>query len=314
MLKRFFLGLTLCFLSGCATLYNPATGKNELILIDTKSEVSLGKLLGRQVAQEFKISNDSQLNGRLKKIGAKIAQASDRQDLEYHFFVVDDKELNAFAIPGGSVYVNLGILNAANDDELAAVVAHEVGHVAARHSVKKLQVILGYQIVMSIAFNKASSLDVARAVDVMFNLISLGYSREDERLADRLSIKYTHRAGFNPRGIVSFLYKLEAEAKKQDISYHLVFLSSHPPIEERIKNMEKEIYNLEHPAQIQDRASSAQTSELKPGNVNLLSRNFSQATQPLPQASRTRKICPTCKKVYSWKYNYCPFDGTKLNQ
>ena len=246
MIKNPLLILCLFFLVGCATIYNPVIERNEFILIDTKSEVSLGQSLSQQIAREFKISDDVQLNSRLKKIGDRIARASDRQDLEYRFFVIEDKELNAFAIPGGNVYVNSAILKVANDDELATVLSHEVGHIAARHSVKKVQAALGYQIVMSIAFSKASSADVGQALDVVFNIVSLGYSREDERLADQLAIKYAYRAGFNPRGMITFLYKLEEEAKKQGATYHLIFLSSHPSLGERIKNMNKEIYDLEY--------------------------------------------------------------------
>ncbi|MDP2938894.1 MAG: M48 family metallopeptidase [Candidatus Omnitrophota bacterium] len=310
MFKKIIAILCCIFLYGCATVYNPATQKHEFILIDTKSEVSLGKSLSQQIAKEFKISDDLQLSNRLKKIANKIAEVSDRQDLEYHFFVIDDKELNAFAIPGGNVYVNTGILNAANDDELAAVVAHEVGHIAARHSVKKLQAVLGYQIVMSIALRGASSLDIANAVDVVFELITLGYSREDERLADKLAIKYTYKSGFNPKGMVTFLYKLDAEAKKKGRGYHLVFLSSHPPLEERIKNMNKEIYDLEHPSKPSDEASLPKL-ELRPSNTQLASQHFNLNSSQ-NQSSKTRKICPTCKKVYSAKYNFCPIDGARL--
>ncbi len=247
MFKRLLLIFFSILLCGCVTTYNPATGRGEFILIDTKSEIALGNSLSQQIAQEFKISDDFKLNSRLKDIGQKVAKASDRQDLEYQFFVIEDKELNAFAIPGGRVYVNSAVLNIASDDELAAVVSHEVGHIAARHSVKKLQAVLGYQIVMSIAFSQASSAQINQALDVVFNLASLGYSREDERLADKLAVRYAYRAGFNPRGMVTFLYKLEEEAKKQGRTYHLIFLESHPALEERINNMNKEIYDLEHP-------------------------------------------------------------------
>src|SRR3989338_2566208 len=87
------------FTSGCATVYNPATGREEMIIIDTQQEVLLGKATAARVALAYPISKDQEINSHVNRIGAKIAQASDRQDVTYHFAVVKDKELNAFAIP-----------------------------------------------------------------------------------------------------------------------------------------------------------------------------------------------------------------------
>lgn len=314
MLNKISIIFGVLFLCGCATVYNPATGKNEFILIDTKSEVSLGKSLNQQIRKEFKVPDNPQLNNRLKNIGEKIAKVSDRQDLDYQFGVIEDKGLNAFSIPGGYVYVNTGLLNIANDDELAAVVGHEIGHVAARHSVKKLQTALGYEIIMSIAFSKTNSLDAAKALDVVFNLISLGYSRDDERLADKLGLKYAFKAGFNPRGMITLLHKLEEDAKKQGGNYHLIFLDSHPPLEERINNMNKEIDNLEHPsAGVTVTSAKPQLSGPQPPSKTVEPRNNLDNTKlNTSKVAKTKRICPVCKRVYSYKYNFCPYDGASL--
>jgi len=232
------------FISGCATVYNPATQRQEFVLIDTGSEVSLGKSMSAEINRDNKISSGSLLNKRLETIGQKVAMASDRNELEYHFFVLENEDLNAFALPGGFIYVHKAVLDAASDDELACVLAHEIGHVAARHSAKRLETVLGYQIVMSLAFRKASSLDLYRAINVVFNVVALGYSREDERLADRLAVKYSHKSGYNPEAMVSFFGKLKAQAENKGSGYNLVFLSSHPPIEERINNVKNEIAKI----------------------------------------------------------------------
>lgn len=229
-------------LSGCTTIYNPATGQKEILLIDTQAEISLGKDIEKQISSEMKLFNDPGMQERLEKIAKRISAVSDRQDLEYHFYIVDEKEFNAFAIPGGSVYLNSGLIKEANDDELAAVIAHEVGHVAARHSVKRLQTVLGYQIITAIAIGASGQGQVLQATDVVFNVVILGYSRKDEYLADKLAIKYSKSAGFNPYGMITFFQKLKQEAK--DTAFQLVFLSSHPPIDERIKQAEKEIAAL----------------------------------------------------------------------
>jgi len=231
--------MLLLFLGGCTTIYNSATGRNESLLINTQSEVSLGKDMDRQVKSEMKLFKDPQMQARLDNIGNRVAAVSDRQDLEYHFSIVDDQEFNAFAIPGGNVYVNSGLIQAANDDELAAVVGHEIGHVAARHSVKRLQAVLGYQLIAGIALGVSGQQQISQAVDVAFNVVVMGYSRKDEYLADKLGVKYSKAAGFNPQGMVTFFQKLQKEAQR--VKFNLVFLSSHPPIEDRIKQAEKEI-------------------------------------------------------------------------
>lgn len=239
---KFIIIISGAFLAaGCVTIYNPATQKRETLLIDTQSEVALGKDMDRQIRRRMKISGNLYMGQRLQRIAQRIAQASDRQDLEYHFAIVDDKDLNAFAIPGGFIYVNTGLMNTAGDDELACVLAHEIGHVAARHSVKKMQAVMGYQLIMNIALGLGGNQQAYRAVDTMFDILSLGYSRQDETLADKLAVKYAKRAGFNPYGMITFFKKLQAEAQKKGGILPIEIFSSHPDIETRIKNVENEI-------------------------------------------------------------------------
>jgi predicted Zn-dependent protease len=237
----FVLALSSVMLNGCVTIYNPATQKKELLLIDTKSEVTMGKDMDLEVQKKYKILTDYQMQRRLDSIGSKVALASDRQDLTYHFKIINDNEFNAFTIPGGYLYVNSGLMNAATDDELACVLAHEIGHVAARHSVKKLQSALGFQLIMGIALGISGQQAMASAMDVVFNLASLGYSRDDELLADRLAVRYSKKSGFNPYGMVTFFKKLQNEANKKGGKLNIELLNSHPDIEKRIKNVEKEI-------------------------------------------------------------------------
>lgn len=234
----------LSILSGCTTIYNSATGQRETLFIDTKTEVNLGSDMANEISREKKMVNDPKMQERLERVAKRIAMVSDRKDLSYYFNIVDEKEFNAFAIPGGSVYINSGLMAAANDDELAAVVGHEVGHIAARHSVKRLQAVLGYQLLSSIALGVSGQQQVLQAVDVVFNVVTLGYSRKDEYLADKLGVKYALAAGFNPYGMITFFQKLKQEAKIT--SFNLVFLSSHPPVDERIKQAQNEISVLTH--------------------------------------------------------------------
>jgi predicted Zn-dependent protease len=235
-----FLALVCC---GCTTIYNPATERKEFVFIDTQSEVAIGGSLDKQVRKKFEITGEPSINYRLNAIGGKVAAKSDRTDLAYHFYIIKDKDLNAFALPGGFIYVNSALLDRASDDELACVLAHEIGHVAARHSAKRLETNLGYQIVTGIALGLSGKEDLGRAMNVVFDTVSLGYSRSDENLADSLSVRYARRAGFDPHGMLTFFQKLKQDSLGKGVP--LVFLSSHPPLEQRIENVKNEIARLE---------------------------------------------------------------------
>ncbi len=233
--------LALFLLGGCVTVYNPATEKRESLLISTEGEVAIGRDMDKEIRKKYAVVDDYRTQARLNAIGRRVAAASDRQDVTYYFNAIQDKELNAFATPGGYVYVNSGLMEAANDDELACVLAHEIGHIAARHSVKKLQTVMGYQILMGIALGVSGQQTMGKAMDVVFDLVHLGYSRKDELLADKLSVRYARRAGFSPYAMVTFLKKLDTDSVSAGTHYKPAFLSSHPQVQERIKYVESEI-------------------------------------------------------------------------
>lgn len=235
------VALSLFLLSGCVTIYNPATQKKETLLIDTPGEVALGNDMDAQLRQKLKLVYGREEQSRLEYIGRRVAAFSDRQDLQYRYRIVKSGELNAFALPGGFIYVNSGLMAAASDDELACVLAHEIGHIAARHSIKRLQAAMGYQFLMGIVAGASGNDAISDALGIVFNLVNLGYSRQDEFLADALAVRYSRRAGFDPYGMVSFFRKLQAEAQRQGPDFRIVFLSSHPPVEERIRNVINEI-------------------------------------------------------------------------
>jgi predicted Zn-dependent protease len=243
-----FLSLAL-FLTGCAAVYNVATGRKEYVVIGTRQEMSLGRNLDKQILGKYKVSDDESMNARLKAIGERIAEASDRQDIEYTFKVVESDAINAFTIPGGYVYATTELMNAVgNDDELAGVMAHEVGHVAARHSIKKLEASLGYSILSQIAFSfarpdSASEVErirnIRKATNTVYRLIELGYSRQDEMVADNLALRYVKRAGYNPLAVLTFMEKLLK--KEQPGSEWFVFIRSHPHMKDRIEAIKKQL-------------------------------------------------------------------------
>jgi predicted Zn-dependent protease len=228
-----FAALTLpLFLAGCATVYNPATGAKEYIMISTAQEVSIGNQVAAEVETKYRLSQNTAQIERVNAIGSRIAAVSDRQDLKYYFKVLDNKDVNALSTPGGYVYVNSGLIEKANDDELAAVIGHEVGHIAARHSVQAMQANMGTSLVASLVFSRVETTEqVRQAAAIGLNLIMLGYSREDEFEADKLGVRYTYYAGFDPNGAVTFMEKLLRE-EKGDNSF--VYLRSHPLYSDRI--------------------------------------------------------------------------------
>jgi predicted Zn-dependent protease len=225
-------------LTGCVTVYNQATERHESYLIDEKTEISIGKNLANDILRENKTVNNINLSQYVTGVGNKIAKESDRSNLVYHFYVLDDKKLNALAVPGGYIFINKGLIEKLNEDELAFVLGHEIGHIAARHSIKKLQVALGFNILTSIALDNPDYASTQTAVNLAFDIVSSGYSRQDELLADSLGLKYLIRCGYTPYAAISALGKLE---KEEGTNLGLVFLRSHPLTKERIKQLKAKI-------------------------------------------------------------------------
>jgi len=250
LFKAFLAGCVILVLSGCATTYNPATGRGEFIFINTNSEVSIGKSAASHVLKKYKLSENTKDLARINRLGEQVAKVSDRQDLDYKFYIIEDDSFNAFTIPGGHVYIFKGLYDILDDDELGCVIGHEIGHVAARHIVKKMQASLGYQILSTIALvayagnqeeKKRKAGYVAYAGATAFNLVSLGYSRKDEFEADALAIKYARLSGLNPDGMVGALAKL-GDRQKKGLPVPYMF-RSHPHTKERIERLQKLIKN-----------------------------------------------------------------------
>lgn len=239
----------ICFISGCASLgsYNPATGRREFIAIPTDQEVTMGEDVHRKLLTEFKLSQDKDKVARLKRIGAKVSQVSDRQDYQYHFFLIEKNEINAFTTPGGNVYFFTGLLDQLHsDDQVAAVLAHEVGHCAARHTVKKFQAAVSYSLIGSVIFDTMKMEDQVKQIaalgtDVVMTLVFSAYSRQDELQADRLGLKYLDLAGYDLNAMIETFEILKEESKGPQPP---LLLRSHPYIDDRIEAAKKEIQRI----------------------------------------------------------------------
>jgi len=226
--------------------FRDATYSNEG-LIREKDEIRLGAQLHVELLKKFKLSSVGQ--NRLNRIGQKVALTSRRPQLPYRFFVVEDREINAFSGPGGYVYVTTAVMKLANDDELAAVVAHEIGHIVARHSLKSIQhseqvssLADWFGSVTGIAGKTAENLGKAAASIVGNGLLAV-HTREEEREADYLGVRCAKKAGYDPRGMIGMFRKLQ-QLSKDDVGILGSLFRDHPDVQERIDNTQYEIDHM----------------------------------------------------------------------
>jgi MAF protein len=233
--------LSTAFLAGCSPEYNLVTKQEEKYYYNTDQEVQMGKSINRQVQKELKFTGDPLVLKRVEDIGKKIAAVSDRKEIDYYFQVLDDDQINAVSLPGGYIYVNSGLIDkVSSDDELACILAHEVGHIVARHSIKKLQAMQGYSILRVLVAVAPGTGEVGNAADIAFTQSLLGYSREDELLADQLGARYAKLAGYDPHGMISFLEKLQDINRRMPLTEKNYF-RTHPYVSDRIRVVKQEL-------------------------------------------------------------------------
>ena len=228
-----YLFLFLILFAGCSTEFNPATGRQESLMYDDEKEKNLGAGAALQVEKSLTMDNDVDINERVEKIFDKIVAACDRQDLIYTVRVIDDDVMNAFSLPGGYVYIYKGLIDRVkSDDELAAVLAHEVGHITAKHALKRIQGAYGATVLEGVAIATGNGA-IARGVFLGTNTIFFQNSRADEFEADHLSIKYMKKAGYDPRQMKVMLGRLlEYQAKQPPGVFN--YWRTHPYIPQRM--------------------------------------------------------------------------------
>lgn len=223
--------------AGCAT--NPVTGRKQVTLMSESQEIEMGRQADQQVRQEMPLYDDPELQDYVAGIGSELARKSHRPNLPWTFAVVDSPAVNAFALPGGFIYVTRGILGyLGNEAELAGVLGHEIAHVTARHSVEQYTRSTGAGIGMAIAsifFPATRPFGdlAATGVGVWF----LKYGREDEVEADRIGADYAARSGWNPDGVAGMLRTLSRldEVSSGDRNGVPGWLSTHPEAAARVE-------------------------------------------------------------------------------
>ncbi|HLR07198.1 MAG TPA: M48 family metallopeptidase [Pyrinomonadaceae bacterium] len=216
-------------------------------LLNERDEIKLGTQLHREVTKKFNLT-DSGLE-RVERIGQRCAKASLRPGLLYKFHVIQSREINGFSLPGGHVYVTTALLRLANENELASVLAHEVGHIVARHSLKTLRASQQYDDIAKqlgeltgVAGGVAHDLGVALGQMIGAGFLTV-HSRDEEREADFLGVRAMPRAGFDPQGMITMFQKLQ-RIEEQDSSLLGSLFSDHPDAGERIDNTRYEIARM----------------------------------------------------------------------
>ena len=222
-------------LQGCAV--NPATGERQLVLFSEFREIQIGREADPEIVASLGLLGDDGWQAYVQRLGETMALRSERPDLPWTFRVVDDPVVNAFALPGGFIYVTRGILtHFSSEAELAGVLGHEIGHVTARHSVSQMsraqlaQVGLGVGTIL-----RPDLAPVAEAAAAGFGLLFLSYGRDDEREADDLGLRYMTRAGYDPAAMAeTFEMLADASGAREGAGRLPTFLSTHPdPLERR---------------------------------------------------------------------------------
>lgn len=257
--------------TGCATANS----------VSQAQEVQMGQQYAGQINQQLPLVQDAEVNRYINVLGDSLARVTPRSDLDWHFYIVDSPEVNAFAVPGGFIYVNRGLIERAqNMSEVAGVIGHEIGHVVLRHSIKQMaqqqnaNTIVGLGCALSNVCNNGVA---GAAVQLGGGAIFAKFSRQDEAEADQEGVIFTTKAGIDPRGIPQMFQILldERQSRPDAVS---AFFASHPVEESRIQATQ---------AQIQRTVPAATLATLTKDSRNF--HTFQNRLRSLPRAPQQQR-------------------------
>lgn len=239
-MRHLLLSILVTFFYACAS--TDYTNRTQLMLLDQKEEIALGERSAQEILKQSKISSNKTFTAMTQRVGSKIANAANRPDFKWEFYVIEGDQINAFCLPGGKVFVYTGLFElVSNDDELAVVLSHEIAHTILRHGAERMSMqnirqiggsLLGL-LVQSTApeytslFNEAYN--VGSNVGVM-----LPFSRSHELEADKVGIALMQKTGYNTKAAIAFWEKMAANSKG-----NLDILSTHPSDAKRIKAIQE---------------------------------------------------------------------------
>ncbi len=297
--NRIFLPVILIIIlfTNCAT--NLITGKRQFMLISEREEINIGSNYAPQVTFGFGGSyKDDELSEYVSEIGNKLAKESHRPELDYHFTVINSSIINAFAVPGGYVYITRGMLDALhNEAELAGVLGHEIGHVSARHGASQMSKVLGFQYILYAGltidqmYHKSRKAEqirniIALSSTVIFQMVSLGYGRNNEFQSDELGVEYMCNAGYDPSGMIGVMGVIESLHDKEPGKIEMLF-ASHPRTSERMIKVE------------QLSKTFKDSSEFANNEGNFYKERFSKKVNDLEQAQLAYNHYDKAKKSFS---------------
>ncbi len=258
------------FVISSSGLFGCAGRISEINIFTDAEEVQLGKQFSSEIEKELKIYSDPVVTAYIDQLGQHLASYSQRRNITYHFKVVNTEAVNAFAVPGGYLYVNIGLIRAAeNESELAGVIGHEIGHVVGKHGAKQMTRQLGLAAVAQLALGEDQSKLKQMVAGLAANGVLMRYSRDAEREADIYAVQEMYDAGIDPEGMATFFEKLRGLQKSKPSKLQQLF-ASHPPTAERIAAVRSQISRLP-----------------RKSNLKKDSRRFHQIKKRLPPPPKT---------------------------
>jgi predicted Zn-dependent protease len=241
----FPLGLMLAMIwctLGCTTF---SSISESLFLISPEKEIELGRKLIPELEKDITYLRDPQVVDYIQSLGREVWRFSDKGPIAPHFFVIKNKEINAFAIPGGNIYVHTGLIEAADDEaELVGVIAHEVGHVVRRHSARHLSHTTGMNVLSQVALGEDSGEATKMLTGLAGQMVNLRYSRQDESESDRIAVKTLHRSGYDPLALRTFFVKLKNKYGDKGGGAIGSLFASHPPTRDRMDRVQEWVKTL----------------------------------------------------------------------
>jgi predicted Zn-dependent protease len=221
------------------------TPEAQFSLVSVEQEIEIGKQANAQVRKEIPEVRHAQAEQYIRSIGQRLIQHAGGPKYPYSFSMADYREINAFALPGGPIWIHRGVLHAAtNESQVAGVLAHEVAHIAQRHAAsqmtKGMVANLGLGLLGAVLGNSAGAGAAQAAAGLLANGAFLKFSRDDEREADQVGLQMLRRAGWDGRGMVELFEILQREAKRNPGSVE-IFFSSHPAPQDRITRLQSQI-------------------------------------------------------------------------
>ncbi len=243
--KLFFIKCVLSSLLFFSFFLNPSVAQ-ALQIFSEETEVSIGKKANKDVSKIYGIYDDKVLQEYVNRVGQKLVDALDEPTFKFYFKVVDSSEINAFALPGGYVYVTRGLLaNMNSEAELAGVLGHEIGHVTSHHGVKQLTKSLGLTLLSlgGVIANPKEGGKWLMVSQALSSQILLGYGREAELESDALGLLNAYQSGYDPKQLINFLRGLKFKEMMTGQTYHS-FQSTHPETKNRIIRAEDMAFSL----------------------------------------------------------------------